>query len=331
MKRYSENRTGLVLLVVLGMLALFSLLTVTYVVFASQSKSSNVALSRRYVQDGKPYRPVFEEAIKQLIRGSTDSSSELYAQSMLDDLYGSNETAALSGALGTFRARLSILGGGVMTHDAGNLQRPMLFSGRFLRIPVDSTAGNVPAEDDVLNGRIITFPEGQGPLGGLSFHIIRYVGNQTTNNDIPTRESSFSITIDLQENDLARVHTQVVGTGNGAPQNTLSGSISYWASLFPQMSGPPLSGPWAAGCYLCYRNISLNPNLPVLLEPYNFFINAVPLNGHGVGVLADGSNQYHALSTTGAGIDPNVNIVPTGLQPRINRLGTNVTPHLMTS
>ena len=38
-------RRGMILLIVLGMLALFSLLAVTYVVFSSQSKSASIVLA----------------------------------------------------------------------------------------------------------------------------------------------------------------------------------------------------------------------------------------------------------------------------------------------
>ncbi len=96
------NRQGLVLLVVLGMLALFSLLTVTYVLFASQSRSASIALSRRSsFQASSTERPqfMFDEAIKQLIRGTTDSGSEMWGNSIMEDFYGANETSTLGRSL----------------------------------------------------------------------------------------------------------------------------------------------------------------------------------------------------------------------------------------
>ncbi len=91
------------------------------------------------------------------------------------------------------------------------------------------------------------------------------------------------------------------------------------------MTGSPNSGPWAAGVYLCYETVGLNPQFPVLQNPYSFIINAVPLNSHGMGVLADGSNQYHVLDATAPNsvIDPAINAVPAGLQLRSKELGNN--------
>ncbi len=103
----------------------------------------------------------------------------------------------------------------------------MLIGNRFLRIPVPSVG--FPAESDVLNGRIITFPVGQGPLEGLSFHIVRYVGDQGYNSN----GCNYTITIDLQEIDLTRTHSQAVGIGGGA-QTNMTGTIADWALRFPQ-------------------------------------------------------------------------------------------------
>ena len=138
MRRVSKSRSGLVLLVVLGMLALFTLLTVTYVVFASQSKSTNVALSRRFVHQTSE-KPLFEEAIKQLIRGTNNTKSKLKGHDLLGDLYGANETSTL----GAMQVRNNL------THFSTDLRRPMLLggeftsgtyrSGRFLKIPLQKS------------------------------------------------------------------------------------------------------------------------------------------------------------------------------------------------
>ena len=177
---------GLILLVVLGMLALFSLLAVTYVVFASQSRASSVALARRSIREDKNKNPLFQEAIKQLIRGTADPASAAYGHDLLGDLYGDKESFPTSISVQniSIRSRQFDVAGGPaspMTYDAtSGLQRPMLLGGqysgsnyipgKFLRIPLEpvnygSTTGPLPIEHDALTGRIVTFPDGQGPLG----------------------------------------------------------------------------------------------------------------------------------------------------------------------
>lgn len=223
---------GLILLVVLGMLALFGLLAVTYVVFASQSRASSVALARRNIRESKNKNPLFQEAIKQLIRGTTDPASSVYGHDLLGDLYGSKESLPANVSVISIRNRQFDIAGGApsaMSYDAKTgLQRPMLLGGRysggtyipgkFLRIPLEpgtygSTSGPLPVEHDALTGRIVTFPAGQGPLGGNSFRIVRYIG-QMPLNAAPTAQDVFefsqcySILIDISEANLSSLYSQ---------------------------------------------------------------------------------------------------------------------------
>lgn len=329
MKRTS--RDGLVLLVVLGMLALFSLLTVTYVVFASQSKSSNVAMSRRYIHESSAStRPLFEEAIKQLIRGTKDGGSALWGSDLLGDLYGPNETDALSSAGSIVVRSFQAVSGAQMTHLSDCLDRPMLLGsefstpylpGRFLRIPIafkDKSTGainltSLPQFDDVLTGRLITFENNQGPLAGQTFRVHRYIGDQRSNSDPFLRASSYSIVIDLAECNLAKQHNQFVSIGAGN-RRSVTGTIADWVLLYPPLTG---YDKWACGVYLCYGEVVESTLQPLLNQGYELFLNAVPINSHGISVGSDGSTQFHELVAPGMGQpmpDPDINYMPSGFQ-----------------
>ena len=67
----AKRRSGLILLVVLGMLSLFSMLAITYVVFSSQSRSSSLTIARKEFRGTPPSR-LMDEAAHQLLRGSSD-------------------------------------------------------------------------------------------------------------------------------------------------------------------------------------------------------------------------------------------------------------------
>ena len=150
--RHDSKRPGLILLVVLGMLALFSMLSVTYVVFANQSRSASVALARKDIRGNKSRIPLFEEAVRQLIRGSSSDTSMTYGHSLLGDLYGENEST-VTGISTEKATRLQIRDWSFdavdpipatnpqavspLSYNANDYQRPMIIGGHFLRIPLD--------------------------------------------------------------------------------------------------------------------------------------------------------------------------------------------------
>ena len=218
-KNHVSQPKGLILLVVLGMLALFSLLAVTYVVFASQSRASSVALARHSIRESKNKNPLFEEAIKQLIRGTVDPNSAMQGHSLLGDLYGdieSNPAKLITQMLSIRTVQFDPTSGNQspMSYDAtSGTQRPMLLGGtmsgstyvpgKFLRIPLDpkvptyGLSSVLPNDHDALTGRIVTFPIGQGPLGGQSFRIVRYIGHIPLGSAPEEFMQCFSMVIDF--------------------------------------------------------------------------------------------------------------------------------------
>lgn len=86
-------RRGLVLLIVLGMLALFSLLVVTYVVFSTESKNASLVLARTDYRAQSP-RTTTDQLLRLVLRGkqtpgiTNEPPNSLYRHDLLGDLYG---------------------------------------------------------------------------------------------------------------------------------------------------------------------------------------------------------------------------------------------------
>lgn len=339
--RRSTKRPGLILLVVLGMLALFSLLAVTYVVFASQSRAASVALAREETRGNKSRKPLFEEAIRQLLRGSKTDDSITYGHSILGDLYGDVESLFSVPAVAIphtrVATRLTIRNWAYdpvtplgqtqqMTYASSSYQRPMILAGHYLRIPLDpggygnnlgtSVPVRLPVEHDALNGRVVTFPEGSGPLSGQSFHIVRYIGRMTPYQapvsaaDQIAFAQNYSIVIDLLEGDLSKSFSKF----DEGTQRLQTFTVAEWLNAYPPGNG---NGPFQAGIYACYNRVDPSSNR-LLNEGYELLLNAAPLNSHGIGVYNDGSSQTHSMyPPTHSLASASVNNIASGLLPNL--------------
>jgi hypothetical protein len=325
----ASRRSGLILLVVLGMLALFSLLAVTYVVFSGQSRSTSIALARSEIRGHKSHQGLMEEAIKSLIRGPRQTSITnvndwvpINGHDMLGDIYGTSESA-INVNIRDFQFNPSLTGRNnnnarsPMAIAPTSLQRPMILNGHFLRIPLDpirnlslanyDNPDVLPIEHDALNGRVVTFPPGSGPLEGQSFHIVRYIGNIASTNPIEFAQS-YSITIDLNQADLEKSYSRVDSFSGQA----ITGSVRDWLT---RQAG---SGTWSQGLYVCYSSISAGSASGICTNGFSLLINAKRLNSHGVGVLQDGSSQMHYLASNASGFatsSKEINEMAVGLQP----------------
>jgi hypothetical protein len=252
---------GLVLLVVLGMLGLFSLLGVTYVVFSGQSKAASVIINRAKLQ--QPMRVNFAaDIIPLIVRGSHSRHSAFAGHSLLGDVYGREciqgyvrGTGATNNGPSTIPEGIVIVGRQNIG-AAGGTDLPSDTS--FCKIPLDhynnltiSHKGSADWElspiDDSYNGRIFTMVE--GPLQGFSFRVLKYIGNEqgalNTGTTPPYFNTStdplcYSILVDLAElpSDIILAGTHNHGSGN----YEFEGTIGEWIgdspnSLFYQADG----------------------------------------------------------------------------------------------
>jgi len=165
-----SDRSGLILLIVLGMLALFSLLATTFLVLSSQSRSASVAIATVKLRQPDP-RAMSDLVVQQLVRDTNDTRSAFFGHSLLADVYGPNPIRT------TARQVPKVLG-----KDANDQA--------FLWIAMNNPGNNTLAVGrDAYNGRLVTFLA--GPLKGNSFRILDYIG------EFNNAALAYSIVIDL--------------------------------------------------------------------------------------------------------------------------------------
>lgn len=291
MKNTARDRDGLILLVVLGMLSLFSLLAISFMVVSSQSRASNFGRARRDFR-GTPPAKLLDATIRQVLRGTQDTNSVWWHNSLLGDLYGNavieDHTAApdYSTADGVLQLesrltlrdnpnRLPAKSGAnwgpstVLPIPASALEAPRILEGHYMRIPLQWTPV-LPKQHDAWNGRILTFLE--GPLQGQSYRVIRYLGEVELTTDLPTsvdrtslhfeQASQYSVTIDLAESDLQLISI------NGGTRN-----FADWLNANIN------------GFSLCYASST---------DAYSMMLNSAPQNSVGYGFAQGAIDQTMA-------------------------------------
>ena len=248
----SRPARGLILLIALGMLALFSLLAVTFVVTAGNSKTGSVASQVRSRGANIAFDGTANKVAHAMLRGTNDQSSPIYMKDLLGDIYGRNPITVNFGHVQT------------TPPTANPYWCRSLVGGRFLKVSLNqltATGGLSPNENEY-NSRLITVLE--GPLTGQTFRILKYVGfvshpdnpgmdpnfaqlprlTSATNSELPWRSPSYvdslgsdidySILIDLSEIRGATLTGQITNATGGV--ENVSGPLSQWlaapSSLF---------------------------------------------------------------------------------------------------
>jgi hypothetical protein len=155
-----RGRRGVVLLIVLVLLVLLVTVALTWIIVARSRAHTSRAFqaAQRYDEN---YEDVLDEALLQVLRGSTNPYSAIGPHSLLEDFYGNDEyafSAASGGAvLGSF---------------------PVDDPSRF---PPSSALGlwrlrvrdpNLSRESGFYNGRLLTMLE--GPAAGITMRIVGY-------------------------------------------------------------------------------------------------------------------------------------------------------------
>jgi hypothetical protein len=85
--RLSKTRRGVLLLLVLGILALFGLIAVAFVIISGQSQRS-AKIMQRVDQTSNPPEKLLNEAMMQVARGPSNFVSVVGPHSLLEDMYG---------------------------------------------------------------------------------------------------------------------------------------------------------------------------------------------------------------------------------------------------
>jgi hypothetical protein len=289
-----STRNGLVLLVVLGMLGLFSLLAISYLSITGSSRTSSQALVRAKLQN-IPVSDYSADVIRQIVRGNSDNKSALSNHSLLEDVYGRD---AIQGTFVPNTLVRNYLAPGTpplpapfaASPEVGivkiQLQRLIPNAGGFdndqtHRITINPdglrTAGaaaffsDLSVEDDTYSGRLITFLD--GPLANQTFRILSYRGcPAAVNSGSYTPDGyEYSIAIDLSDVDPQETYTPNAGARSGY---TFNGTDA---------------NPRTLQQWLAYSNGNLLIGDSVG-NGYRYLINDVPFNGLGVGVESDATH-----------------------------------------
>lgn len=88
-KQPTQSRRGVLLLVILGMLAMFGLVAIAFVILTGQFRRTAEVTRRIDIQAESPHA-LLENAFSQVVRGSTNPASALSVHSLLEDMYGNN-------------------------------------------------------------------------------------------------------------------------------------------------------------------------------------------------------------------------------------------------
>jgi len=154
--RKFNRRRGVILLVVLGLLSLFALTGITFVLVAGQHQRGSTAASRRE-QYGDPPSVLLNEALLQVLRGTNNPYSVIGPHSLLEDLYGSDgEVFEVQG-----------FGAGPMPNTNGQLMIIQFdTAAEFTQFMPNSSAQHYA-------GRVLTMLE--GPAAGISMRIVQHV------------------------------------------------------------------------------------------------------------------------------------------------------------
>jgi len=159
MRSSSKRNRGVVLLIVLSLLVLFTILAVTFVVVAAGYREGAVAASR-YRRVGDDPRKLLDSAAYALVRGTSDENSPFRGHEFLRDMYGiEGFTANVNAA--TFRA-----GNQLIDLTLNSVQ------------DLTGSSTSLSTDSGYYNGNVMTFVGGQA--GGVSTRIVAYDGPSRT-------------------------------------------------------------------------------------------------------------------------------------------------------
>ena len=267
-------KRGLILLIVLGMLAMFTLLAVTYVVTAGASRQGSVALAVKARNSNLTAVGTARSVLKEALRGTNNQKSLFYANSVIGDVYGPNPIQTKFGPYFSGNSARLLSGTGV------NLMKLSINRAALLNGPLSSF-------ENEYNSRIITIQE--GPLAGQSYRILKYVGfvrngsgiadpnidntdwSRSLYADPLAAETQFSILIDLDEtigSEFVGEYTDVDGS-----VKTVSLALNRWIATFGVSSL----------FYFKSTPLAVAPTTGTMVG-YKLLINDAPFNSPGIGV-----------------------------------------------
>lgn len=277
----ARKSKGLILLIVLGMIAMFSLLAVTYVVSAGASRDASFGALRQARNSKFSLENAAIKVLKSSLHGTNDLQSPFYKNDVIGDVYGSN---FIQTQFHTFNANS---GARLFTSATITEQTFVLPTTTLVKVtlnPNDLSPNPLSALENEYNSRILTVLE--GPLTGQSFRILKYVGYIRSNGSAPADPnveatpwstptyvdanaelSNYSVLIDLNEVVGNRFQGQFYSNGR---LRTISLALPQWLAT------------QGLGLDSLFYQPRLNAAAP--WEGFRVLINDAPFNSPGIGV-----------------------------------------------
>ena len=183
-----KRRRGVVLLVVLSLLTLFTLLMVTFIIVAGQYRQSALSAARVGRVDGAP-RKLLDNATFALLRDSNDPKNVIRFHSLLFDMYGGDGFVGGVrgvGNAGAFAGASDGTGGNFF--DLRMEVLPVPFVPANAREPVDLEGNYYPLSfvDGYYNGCVLTVVSSSVALG-RSFRVVDYQAPPIASGPDPTQ------------------------------------------------------------------------------------------------------------------------------------------------
>jgi hypothetical protein len=153
MKYPNTSRRGVLLLVILGLLAMFAMVAVAFVVLTNFYRQSG-ELTRHVDEAAEPPDRLLDQGMRAIVRGSNVPTSAIHSQSLLEKIYGHETTQAA--AFNTSPAEPTVVGS--------------YLNGQLLEFT--AAAAPVPSYADAWHriGCVLTVLD--GPAAGLSTRIV---------------------------------------------------------------------------------------------------------------------------------------------------------------
>ena len=159
-----RSRRGVLLLVVLSLLVLFSLVAVTFVLVAGQYRKSSRSATRSEQYGDDPQKQI-DEVFAQVVRDTTNTNSVLQFHSLLNDLYG------IDGVKGTVSGATAVspTGAGVTSTQLVDLTLSSATNLPGSSYP-NSTQYAMPG---YFNGCVLTMVD--GPAANMSMRVVGWM------------------------------------------------------------------------------------------------------------------------------------------------------------
>mgnify|MGYP005838064671 CR=1 FL=1 len=238
MKR-GNRRRGVLLLVIMGLLAMFGMVLIAFVMVAGQHSRASRSHARIDMELETPQKLV-DQAVRQLIRGTNNAMSAVGPHSLLEDLYGQP-----SGVLQLSDAAVPLSGLGPVT-DGGQLfgfdvpsiaarPSPYHYLGCVMTMLTGQAAGRsthiVGLNSDGTKLQAVSFDEGQ-PANG-DYYIVNLPAFSGTGAGYKPTTGNLDLTVGSYETALL---PNVVKASIGAVDPTLGGvNEDYDAADFQNM------------------------------------------------------------------------------------------------